>query len=301
MGVMRWITREQWDSLRGEGTDAHRLAGGRGEWLDRYGDWVVASVPAGADAPDIAALAREARVRFGFEPQGWLVKELTRDAGAQAPASLAAGEAPGTIVVSEAGVLYLVEPAAGYSAGLFTDQRLNRQWVRHLRARRMLNLFAYTCSFSVCAALTGAKTLNVDVSKRSLERGRENFRLNDLDPGDGHRFVAEDARKFAARLLRRGEMFDMIVLDPPTFGRGAGKVFRLGDHLAGMVRDCFGLLEPGGNMLVSCNYARWSASHLGAVCRDALQGRRFSIKPGEHPAEMSPGAVSCRIMRDANV
>jgi len=75
---------------------------------------------------------------------------------------------------------YGIDFAGGYSVGLFIDQRENRRFVRHISPRSLLNCFAYTCSFSVAAATVGAKTVSVDLSKRSLDRGRENFALNSL-------------------------------------------------------------------------------------------------------------------------
>src|SRR4029077_8305013 len=107
---------------------------------------------------------------------------------------------------------------AGYSVGLFVDQRENRRYVREMEPKRLLNCFAYTCSFSVAAAAGGAQTVNVDLLKKNLARGRENFALNALSTAD-HRFIADDVRPVLRRLARRGEKFDMIILDPPTFSR----------------------------------------------------------------------------------
>src|SRR5207249_11407282 len=82
---------------------------------------------------------------------------------------------------------------AGYSVGLFVDQRENRRFVRQAKPERLLNCFAYTCSFSVAAASAGAQTVNVDLSKKSLEHGRQNFVLNSLST-EGHKFIADDVR-----------------------------------------------------------------------------------------------------------
>src|SRR5207249_5097550 len=110
---------------------------------------------------------------------------------------------------------------AGYSVGLILDQRENRRFVRQAKPERLLNCFAYTCSFSVAAASAGAQTVNVDLSKKSLEHGRQNFVLNSLST-EGHKFIADDVRPVLRRLARRGEKFDVIILDPPTFSRTKG-------------------------------------------------------------------------------
>jgi 23S rRNA (cytosine1962-C5)-methyltransferase len=161
----------------------------------------------------------------------------------------------------------------------------------------MLNLFAYTCSFTVCAAAGGAETCSVDAAKRVLGCGRENLQLNGIDPADGHRFLADDAMKVVPRLAKRGETFDLIVLDPPTFGRADGRVFQIEKDLSGLVRDCFEILAPGGWLLVSCNYAEWNAHDLRDVCDESLGDARFAMEEGQLPTEIPHGAVSWRLQR----
>ena len=289
---MDWISPAQWTAFGAEKTDAHRLANGKDGWLDRYGDWILWS---GAKPPQVEMLRDELAARYGFAPRGYLARELVRKASDQTPAALIAGEEPGEITVQENGLSYFVEPAGGYSSGLFLDQRLNRQWVTKLGAKRMLNLFAYTCSFTVCAASAGAETCSVDASKRVLATGRRNLELNGIDPAEGHRFLADDAMKVVTRLLKRGERFDLIVLDPPTFGRADGHVFRIEKDLPGLIRECFDLLSLGGWLLVSSNYAEWGSKELREECELAFGGSKARFQAGELPPEISRGAVSWRI------
>lgn len=290
---MDWISTERWEQFGREGTTAHRLGTERDGWLDRYGDWVVWS-GLRLDAWDFRKSLRE---RFGFEPRGWLARGLSKDAAGQQATKVVAGETPGKLGVKEWGVAYYVEPAGGYSSGLFLDQRRNRHWVRTLQPARTLNLFAYTGSFSVCAALGGGKTLSVDAAKSHLARARENFALNDLHTSSGHRFIAEDAMKIIPRLVRRGEFFDLIVLDPPTFGRGGRNTFRLTRDLPEALRGCFNLLERGGWLLVSCNFAAWTARDLRQVCVEILRGERLVIEPGENVPEIPRGAIAWRVRK----
>jgi len=291
---MDWISSECWHNFASERTDAHRVCSDRDGWLDRYGEWIVWS---GGRAPLPEQMRAESAARYEFSPRGYLARELVRRASDQKPAALIAGEEPGEITVQENGLSYLVEPAGGYSSGLFLDQRLNRGWVRGLGTKRMLNLFAYTCSFTVCAASAGVETCSVDASKRVLGTGRRNLELNGIDPAEGHRFLADDAMKVVPRLRKRAETFDLIVLDPPTFGRADGRVFRIEKDLPLLIRDCFDLLEPDGWLLVSCNYAEWGSRQLREVCEDALQGCSSGFSAGERPLEMAQGAVSWRIQR----
>lgn len=289
---MDWIPADLWWRFCEERTDAHRVASGKDGWLDRYRDWILWS---GAKPPRVETLGNELSARYGFAPRGYLSRELVRKASDQKPAVLLAGEAPGEITVRENGLSYVVEPQGGYSTGLFLDQRLNRQWVAASGAARMLNLFSYTCSFTVCAAAGGAETCSVDASKRVLGTGRRNLELNGIDPDCGHRFLADDAMKVVPRLLHRGETFDLIILDPPTFGRADGRVFRIEKDLVVLVRNCFALLEPGGWLFVSCNYASWGAKDLRAECELAVGARAAVFQPGEFAPEIPRGAVSWRI------
>ncbi len=167
---------------------------------------------------------------------------------------------PEPFPITENGLRYGVDFAAGYAQGIFLDQRDNRFTVRErcarLRAPTMLNLFAYTCAFSAAAAAGGAHVVSVDLSRASLERGRENFRLNGLDD-TAHEFIAGDAEDWLRRFTRRGRHFDLIVLDPPSFSRDhRGKVFRLGRDLPDLVGLAAKLLPPKGNtgaLLASTN------------------------------------------------
>jgi 23S rRNA (cytosine1962-C5)-methyltransferase len=289
---MELISRAEWDALAGEGTDAHRLGWTDRGWLDRYGDWLLWSDPAGGLPP---RCREDVRARFGFEPRGWLVRRLARTAREQAAPALVDGEAPGRIEVREGGRRYWVEPAAGYSSGLFLDQRINRAWVAGLAPRASLNLFAYTCSFSVCAARGGGTTRSVDVSKRALAWGRENLILNGLDPDHGHACFADDAAAHVARLERRGERFDLVVLDPPTFGRAGARTFQLERDLPGLADACIALLQPGGWLLLSCNRAGWTTRDLQRVLESAARGRALECERGPEP--LPHGAVSCRARR----
>jgi len=168
-------------------------------------------------------------------------------------------------VVTERGLRFGVDFSAGYSVGLFCDQRLNRAHLESLQPRRVLNCFAYTCAFSVAAARAGAETLSLDLSRKSLERGRANLALNDL-AGDAHRFIADDVFAVLPRLARRGERFDAIILDPPTFSRGAkGDVFRAERDLGALLEQAFSLAKPGAHILLSTNARGLNAADVARM------------------------------------
>lgn len=187
-------------------------------------------------------------------------------------------EAEFPIVESDA--RFLIRPYDGYSVGLFLEHRENRARVRQLAAgRRVLNLFSYTCGFSVAATWGGAhSTDNVDASKRYLEWGRRNFAANDL-PLDPHRFFCDDAFAFLRRARRQQRMYDLAILDPPTFGRhkDAPKPFALADDLDRLVADTIDRLAPGGLLLLAVNHRPTTVRRLEEAVRRGAAGRRSEI------------------------
>ena len=114
--------------------------------------------------------------------------------------------------------------------GIFPEQRAQWRWIRdEVKARgeggrrnlSVLNLFAYSGGSTMAAALGGAETCHLDASKGMVEWARENARLNGLSESP-IRWIVDDAHKFMRREIRRGRKYDAVILDPPTFGRGAG-------------------------------------------------------------------------------
>ena len=132
---------------------------------------------------------------------------------------------------------------------------------------RFLNLFSYTCSFSVHARLGGAAVAtNADISGKILDKGRENYALNGLDLRPGE-FFRGNAIEYVHWAQKKGLRFDGIVLDPPSFARFKGFNFNVREHLMPLVADCATLLNSGGFFMVSSNYSEFN---LSAFARDVL-------------------------------
>lgn len=182
--------------------------------------------------------------------------------------------------VSESGMKFLIRPDDGLMTGLFLDQRSNRRRIRELaEGRRVLNTFAYTCSFSVAAALGGAaETVSVDLAKRALEWGKRNFELNEL-PLDDHKFICSEIFDYFKRARRQGRRFDIIILDPPTFARSKKpkRVFTIADHLGPLIAEALGVLDRDGVMLISTNARAVSVGFLRAAVEQTAAGRPFRI------------------------
>ncbi|MGD8450477.1 MAG: class I SAM-dependent methyltransferase [Phycisphaerae bacterium] len=182
--------------------------------------------------------------------------------------------------VREGGLCYLVRPYDGYATGLFLEHRESRRRVRELAAgRRVLNAFAYTCGFTVAAAVGGAAgTVSVDVSRKSLEWGKCNLAANG-QPLDDHVFLATDMFDYCRRAQRQSRQFDLVILDPPTFSRTRRptRVFSLVADLERLVGDAVGLLSPGGLLLLATNHRQTTVARLEEVVGNVASrcGRRW--------------------------
>lgn len=171
------------------------------------------------------------------------------------PQWLSGPKVDGPFTVRENGIAYQLKLDEGYSIGLFLDQRDNRQHILklHLAGKTLLNTFAYTCAFSVCAAKAGAISTSIDLSKKYLAWGRENFQLNHLDD-QTHDFIYGDVLDWLPRLHKKGRQFDIIILDPPTFSTsktsGAFSTKKDYPKLLSLAQQC---LAPNGAILACMN------------------------------------------------
>ncbi|EPJ54967.1 MAG: hypothetical protein OFPI_05010 [Osedax symbiont Rs2] len=135
--------------------------------------------------------------------------------------SIPYGEVSEVMQVTESGLIYQIEPLQFQNFGLFLDMRNGRNWLRaQAQGANVLNLFSYTCAFSVAAIAGGAKSVvNVDVSKRALTIGRKNHQLNHQDKG-ASQFMPYDMLKSWSRIKKPGP-YDIVVIDPPSFQPGS--------------------------------------------------------------------------------
>lgn len=265
--MVRWLEDSVWEALLASGTDAMRLMNGAaGARVERFGDCVLVSVGTSAELEPVVRDLETFCSRVGWLPSAVLGRYLVRSPGVSDVPFVIRGAVPADPVAREDGLGFRLDFGSGYSPGLFPDQRENRRWLRKWKPGRLLNTFSYTCAFSVVGAFLGAETWSVDASKAALERGRQNFALNGIDAAS-HRFIAEDVPTYLRRLVRRGERFDAIILDPPTFGRGGGgKTFQIERDWGDLVSAARQLLERPGAILLSCNFADWTAGDLRAGC-----------------------------------
>lgn len=264
--------------------DAWRLLDADGDGvpgvaIDRYRDWLVVSLY-DEGLPHERAVVDAAAGLPGV--RGVYVKRRPRQANVivqagdeHAPREPVRGEpAPSPLEIVELGVPYLVRLDEGLSTGLFLDQRSNRARVRELAAgRRVLNLFAYTCGFSVAAGVGGAReTVSVDASAPALAWGRANLARSGL-AAERHRVERADCFEALRDLARRGERFDLVILDPPTYSTTRATRWSGGKAWRGLARLALDVLAPEGRLLACSNDRRMSEAdfrrHLHAAARDA--------------------------------
>ena len=261
------------DPVRSGDTDALRLIDGEGDGLpglvleEFAGRWLVST----ADGRPLPA---------------WLLPWL-RDSGRacyhkrldqhdkESPDWLCGPTVDEAFPIRENGVAYEASFSSGYSQGIFLDQRDNRAEARARAGEgiRVLNTFAYTGAFSVCAALGGAETTTLDLSQPYLDWARRNFLLNGLDPAV-HHFCKGDTFHWLGRFAKQGRKFDGVVLDPPTFSRDdRGRVFRVERDFGDLAALATKLVAPGGWLLCCTNFRRMTPGEFERQLTAKVSGR----------------------------
>src|SRR5256712_6231470 len=250
-----WIDPALLRDFQAEGTDSHRLCTMEDGWVERFGRDVLISFKRVLTRERLLTELQSWAASVGFQFRRIFARFIPRKSEEREPPRLIFGDPGGNLqtIATERHLKFGIDFGTGYSPGLFLDQRENRRYVRHVAPRRLLNCFAYTCSFSVCAACNGASTVNIDLSKKSLARGRENFALNNLSTIN-HRFITDDVQSVLPRLSRRGEKFDAIILDPPTFSRApGGKRFQVQHDFESLLISALAVAERDAHVLVATN------------------------------------------------
>ena len=150
--------------------------------------------------------------------------------------------------ISYGSLRFVIKPMGFKHTGLFPEQATNWDWFSELirqanRPIKVLNLFAYTGGATVAAAAAGASVVHVDAAKGMVQAAKENAALSGLKDAP-IRYIVEDCRKFMERELRRGNRYDGIIMDPPSYGRGpTGEVWHLEESIDSFVALTAGLLS----------------------------------------------------------
>jgi 23S rRNA (cytosine1962-C5)-methyltransferase len=265
---------------------AYRMINAEGDGLpgfsvDRFGDYAVICAPSRPLLP-YARLLAEATLAAESEPRlrGAVIKVRGKDPQDRSHKDEILGEAPPEeYVVHELGVPYEVHLLGSLNVGLFPDMREQRRRLgRFVAGRRVLNTFAYTGALSIAAARAGADTVtSVDLSSGVLAWARENFRLSGFAAGDPRfRFEISDVKRFMQKEVERGNLYDTILLDPPTVSAARASQWSMKRDYPQLLALATKLLPPAGGILwVSANTRRGPS-----VLRHIEEGIRLSGRQG---------------------
>jgi len=150
--------------------------------------------------------------------------------------------------ISYKGMSFHIEPTGFKHTGLFPEQAVNWDWIidkirSAKRPIKVLNLFAYTGGATVAAAFAGASVCHVDAAKGMVQWAKENIGLSGLSDRPV-RFIVDDVIKFVQRESRRGNLYDAVIMDPPSYGRGPkGEVWKIENELYPLVELCMDVLS----------------------------------------------------------
>jgi 23S rRNA (cytosine1962-C5)-methyltransferase len=276
-------------------TSAFRLVNGEGDRVpglvvDRYGHVAIVRTDGDAIAEwldrIVPLLAKALRER-GVSAIG--VRAAT--SGQDSKVDDVWGEpVPERTLVREHAMKMEVDLARGQKTGAFLDQRENRRRIREIAAgKRVLNLFSYAGGFSLAAAMGGAsRVTSVDVAAGAHATAQRSFRANDLDPAK-HAFVTADAFDWLEKTAAKGEQFDVVISDPPSFAPSEKAVPRAIAAYQKLHRLCAAVLAPGGRLAAaSCSSHVDMNAFLGtlddtAVGRSDLVVQDTFGPPADHP------------------
>ncbi|MFA5990907.1 MAG: class I SAM-dependent methyltransferase [Candidatus Doudnabacteria bacterium] len=198
-------------------------------------------------------------------------------------------------------VRFLLKLSPFKHTGIFAEQAANWEWMLERISNfkflisnetantkgkdqrlKILNLFAYTGGATAVLAKAGAVVTHVDASKPAITWANENYKLNNL-PTDSVRWIFDDAVKFVNREVKRGSLYDGIIMDPPAFGHSpTGKTWKFNEDLPGLLEACIKLLSPNAKFLLINGYAtNSSALALNNLLEDAGKNLDGKIECGE--------------------
>jgi 23S rRNA (cytosine1962-C5)-methyltransferase len=256
-------------------------------YVDRLGDNLLVSLH--TDAKQIPSdllnglrdLCRPRAVYARYRPRQ-ASRLSDSETAERAPAAPIDGTGDTAWAIIENGLRYYIRTDTGLSVGLFLDMRETRARVQTLaEGKTVLNLFAYTCAFGV-AALTGgaSRVLNLDISRRWLDWGMDNYRLNGLS-ADPYDFVDGDVFDWLRRFARRGQTFDLVILDPPSFATTRTSRFSAERDWPTLAQAAAQVVSPDGSLLACNNHAgQTRRAFRDAVLAGVAQAGRVTHEQG---------------------
>lgn len=261
-------------------TSGYRWVAGEGDGLpglvvDRYAAFAVVVLDTEALEPHLQSIVES--IDDTADLHG-VVRRRRADDGTRLDV-LAGRSPPRSLIVEEHGIRFHADLHHGQKTGLFLDQRENRRYVESVaRGSSVLNLFGYTGGFSVYAARGGAtEVTTVDVAEDAIATARENFALNGLD-ASAHDFVAADVFEYLRGEKARGQKFDLVVSDPPSFARSRADRERATEAYVRLHTAALSVVRPGGLYAASSCTTQVSVDAFHASLRRAAARVRIRLQ-----------------------
>ncbi|QDZ90564.1 class I SAM-dependent methyltransferase [Shewanella decolorationis] len=262
------------------GEDAARLFHGRGGYysgsehlcLDWFAPVLLLTSFIPLDAAELTRCQQAITARWqAIQPNRPLNLVYQYRSGGETFSQILVGEVPDPHVVTENGAQFQVHLLRGQNHGLFLDMANGREWVRaHARHKKVLNLFAYTCGFSVAALQGGAdEVVNMDMSKGALAIGKQNHLLNGLSAGA--RFLGHDIFKSWGKLRKLGP-YDIVVADPPSNQKGS---FVATKDYVRLIKHLPELLAENADVLLCLNAPELDTQFLRQQVEDAAPALEY--------------------------
>lgn len=241
---------------------------GNGRKLERFGELLL-NRPAPSAESDRPALPQSDWAKANF-----IYERTSPDSGKWKPKS----KLPKSWVATVGGFQFDLRPSPFGHVGVFAEQAENWAWIakqvkRANRPIKVLNLFAYSGGSTLAAAAAGAEVTHVDSAKNIVARARGNAELNGL-ADHPIKWIVEDVKKYCQREVKRGNFYDAVILDPPTYGHGTkDEVWRISDDFLPLLRTCAELTSNGRTFfLASCHSSGIGPAELGAYLSDGIFG-----------------------------
>ncbi|MAW10846.1 MAG: hypothetical protein CMO54_03245 [Verrucomicrobiales bacterium] len=258
------------------GTDSYRLFDGvsdgmDGVYIDNFaGHYLVSYIN---DKPRVP-------INLNLQEKSIWIKKLNKDQKLP-PTCLKGDPKSPNVEITENHARFEIDFSAGYSQGIFLDQRDNRLKVIERASNiRVLNCFSYTCCFSVVAALGGAEsTTSIDLSKSYLEWGKKNFILNNIKERDeNHFFCKGDVFEWLKQFNRKGRKFGLVIVDPPSFSRsGKSGSFSVINDYSSLIESSANLVEPFGWILACSNHRKLTNNKFISSIKEGVKNAKRKI------------------------
>ena len=252
-------------------TDYELIDCGRGEKLERWGDQLLVR-------PDPQAIWNTPRTHPGWKhPHGRYARSSS--GGGQWEKK----DMPERWTIRYGSLTFNIKPMNFKHTGLFPEQAVNWDFFREKietagRPIRVLNLFAYTGGATLACAAAGASVCHVDASKGMVAWARENQQLSGLAEKP-IRWIVDDCQKFVEREIRRGSLYDGVIMDPPSYGRGpGGEVWKLEDSVYDLVKLCAGVLTENPLFFAINSYTTGLSPSVMEYILNTTVSRRFAGK-----------------------